>query len=367
MKISFRIHYQTTWGQQIAVIGNNASLGNLDVQQAFLLKYIGDGFWEGTISLQASDTIHYQYVLIDEYSRILDQEWGALRTISSPLKSEIWLFLRDSWRSKHAIENALYNSAFLNVIFKPTDFKETKKAKSLKKQTISLQIRAARVPAKRQLCVLGSIPALGNWDYSRPLLLENGHFPSWSGQFEHELLAPVEYKYGFYDPVVKRVIQLEAGENRKLKADGSQRVADQLVVTDEYLNLFSHPWKGAGVAIPVFSLRSKVGFGVGEFSDIKGLVDWAKQVKMQLIQLLPINDTTVTYSWVDSYPYAAISVFALHPIYLRLEEIPGFATVVDQTSYQKERERLNGLAVVVVVGANFEGRNTRQNVHFVDH
>ncbi|MEZ5040870.1 MAG: 4-alpha-glucanotransferase [Saprospiraceae bacterium] len=346
MKISFRIHYQTHWGQQIAVIGNNASLGNLDVQQAFLLNYIGDGFWEGTLSLQASDTIHYQYVLIDEFSRILDQEWGALRTISSPLKSEIWLFLRDTWRSKHAIENALYNSAFLNVIFKPTDFKETTKSKFLKKQTISLQIRAARVPTKRQLCVLGSIPALGSWDYSRPLLLENSQFPFWTGQFQHELLAPIEYKYGFYDPLAKRVIQLEAGENRTVKADGSQLVADQLVVTDEYLNLFSHPWKGAGVAIPVFSLRSKVGFGVGEFSDIKGLVDWAKQVKMQMIQLLPINDTTVTYSWVDSYPYAAISVFALHPIYLRLEELPGFATVVDQARYQKERDRLNGLAVV---------------------
>jgi hypothetical protein len=33
----------------------------------------------------------------------------------------------------------------------------------------------------------------------------------------------------------------------------------------------------AGVAVPVFSLRSEDGFGVGEFSDIKKLADWAKK------------------------------------------------------------------------------------------
>ena len=83
---------------------------------------------------------------------------------------------------------------------------------------------------------------------------------------------------------------------------------------------YCHPLygRGAGVAIPVFSLRSNNSFGVGEFTDIKLLVDWAKSTGLKLIQILPVNDTTATHTWTDSYPYSAISAFALHPMYLNL-------------------------------------------------
>ena len=103
-------------------------------------------------------------------------------------------------------------------------------------------------------------------------------------------------------------------------------------------------WKGAGVAIPVFSLRSKDSFGVGEFNDLKLLVDWAKKTGLKLIQILPINDTTATHSWKDSYPYAAISAFALHPIYLNLEKVAGkeFADLVKPL--KKKQKQLNELA-----------------------
>ncbi len=70
-------------------------------------------------------------------------------------------------------------------------------------------------------------------------------------------------------------------------------------------------YKAAGVAIPVFSLRSENGLGVGEFTDIKKLADWAHKTNLSIIQILPINDTTANYSWTDSYPYAAISVYAI--------------------------------------------------------
>jgi 4-alpha-glucanotransferase len=75
------------------------------------------------------------------------------------------------------------------------------------------------------------------------------------------------------------------------------------------------------VAIPVFSLRGEQSLGVGEFADLKALADWAGAVGLKLIQILPINDTTSSHDWTDSYPYSAISVFALHPLYLRIEDI----------------------------------------------
>src|SRR5947208_11916430 len=52
----------------------------------------------------------------------------------------------------------------------------------------------------------------------------------------------------------------------------------------------------------------------------KLLADWAKSVGIKLIQLLPVNDTTASKTWEDSYPYAAISAFALHAMYLNLRD-----------------------------------------------
>lgn len=63
------------------------------------------------------------------------------------------------------------------------------------------------------------------------------------------------------------------------------------------------PWRGAGVAIPMFSLRSEADLGVGEFLDLKLLVDWSVDSGFHLVQLLPINDTSVHGMWWDSYPY----------------------------------------------------------------
>ena len=95
------------------------------------------------------------------------------------------------------------------------------------------------------------------------------------------------------------------------------------ILHDGFIHLPNSTWKGAGVSIPVFSLRSKDSLGTGEFSDIRLLVDWAHKTGLKLIQILPVNDTSATGSWMDSYPYGAISAFALHPIYLNLEEMAG--------------------------------------------
>eukprot|EP00166_Cyanidium_caldarium_P002982 ctg_2867.g484 len=69
----------------------------------------------------------------------------------------------------------------------------------------------------------------------------------------------------------------------------------------------------AGLAIPVFSLRSRTSCGVGEFVDLEPLVDLAVQLNLSLIQLLPLNDTCVFGNWRDCYPYSSLSVHALHP------------------------------------------------------
>ena len=102
----------------------------------------------------------------------------------------------------------------------------------------------------------------------------------------------------------------------------------------------------AGLAVPIFSLRSKNSLGIGQFSDLKLLSDFAKKSGMDIIQLLPVNDTTIFMDWRDSSPYRAISVFALHPVYLDLTPYLPELAKTEQTAYLAKQKALNALAQV---------------------
>lgn len=103
-----------------------------------------------------------------------------------------------------------------------------------------------------------------------------------------------------------------------------------------------------GVAVPVFALRSQRGFGIGDFSDLKLLADWCALTGQNIIQILPINDTQWSYTWQDSYPYNAVSSFALNPIYVDLQAL-GMDSCNKSSEcgecgeYRKQREELNAL------------------------
>lgn len=116
-----------------------------------------------------------------------------------------------------------------------------------------------------------------------------------------------------------------------------------IVLQDGFIKRPNDTWRGAGLAIPVFSLRSGNGLGIGEFNDLKQLADWARQTGLKLIQILPVNDTTATFTWRDSYPYAAISAFALHPVYLNVETVAGDSAPELIREMEAEKERLNAL------------------------
>ncbi len=141
------------------------------------------------------------------------------------------------------------------------------------------------------------------------------------------------------------MVRFEDGENRPV-----QRICKPMlnitIMHDGFVNCPFIRWRGAGVAMPVFSLRSVNSFGVGEFTDIMLLIDWAKKTGLKIIQLLPVNDTTATHTREDSYPYGAISAFAMHPLYINLEKIAGkeFAHIVNPL--KRKQKQLNELTCV---------------------
>lgn len=79
-----------------------------------------------------------------------------------------------------------------------------------------------------------------------------------------------------------------------------------------------------GVCVPLFSLRSRRDCGIGDVGDLPALVDWCVRIGADVIQLLPVNDMGL-----DGVPYAALSAFALDPVFVALDLIPGAADDAD--------------------------------------
>ncbi len=343
MNVIFRIHYQTVWGQQLVITGPTPEIGAGQLDRAFQLDYLGGGFWGGAIDFPKSlQTLEYKYVLIDNNSGTEKSEWGELRRVDLKDIKGSSLVLRDAWRVAQHPENALYTSAFRDVILPGGTFTNPPPAFEDLQTIVRFRLSAPRVDAGCRLCVTGNIRELGEWDPSRALLLENTDYPAWEGQVALTSGLAVEYKYGFYDPEAGKIISLESGPNRSLAVDLLEGTGKTIILCDEYYQNPRGYWKGAGVAVPVFSLRSQKDLGVGEFLDLKLMVDWALQTGLKMVQILPVNDTSATNSWVDSYPYAAISVFALHPLYLNIDAL-GTLPEKESKKLKATRAKLNAL------------------------
>ena len=153
------------------------------------------------------------------------------------------------------------------------------------------------------------------------------------------MLFPLEYKYVIVDDATHSFVAWEEGDNRVI--DNEVADGDVAVLYGDQLRVSEDEWRAAGVVVPVFSLRSEKSYGVGDFGDLKRLVDWAVATGMKVIQVLPVCDTTLTHRWGDSYPYNIVSCFALHPHYLDLEALGTLKTKSHMTAYHRQRQELN--------------------------
>ncbi|PTM15113.1 MAG: 4-alpha-glucanotransferase [Bacteroidetes bacterium] len=333
MLLQFSIHYQTSWGQQVFVQTNNPRHPLVELAPA------GAGWWKGNLDLaKLPADFRYNYLVKDQQGNVVE-ELAYPRSLKG-LKGHS-VILDDTWRSRQDPEAALLASAFEEVVFKQTRaVKSTTLKPARGKVMVQLQLLQVRVPSHLELVVLGNTEALGKWVPAKALRLSNTAYPLWQGKLQARPGDELAYKYALRDPKKKTIVSWEVGPDRVFEVPlGS----DVVVKTDANFDNAAPSWKGAGVAMPVFSLRTATSYGCGEFTDIKKLVDWAKLVGMSMVQILPVNDTIATYSWIDSYPYAAISVFALHPLYLNLD---GLEKTINKAALDKKRATLNALPEV---------------------
>lgn len=338
MKIDFYLRFHTKFGQSLAVTGNLLSLGNHNPKKALSLQFLNHDFWYTSVEVDASeyDTLHYHYLFVNEQGEVIPEGEND-RIVSLSKKDPSHLVLMDTWNYTGANENAFFSAPFTDVFF---NHKTGPAPKKVKTHTHEFRVKAPLLKASEAVCVLGNDAVLTNWNLKKPIILErSGDWWTTKANLGNTTF-PLTYKYGVYNFKKNEFVRYELGENRILFAPEKESLT---ILHDGFVRLPNNTWKGAGIAIPVFSLRSNNSFGVGEFTDLKLLADWAEEISLKLIQLLPINDTSASFTSQDSYPYAAISAFALHPIYINLQKVAGKKYASSLRSIGKKQKQLNSL------------------------
>lgn len=340
MRIQFYIRYYTHPGESLFVKGNIEELGNNVPNEAFLLSYLDGQFWYGVIEVdpKAIVKIHYSYLFKNSEGELLPE--GCRDRVVDISKTGLEeLQLIDTWNHSGEFENVFFTDPFQKVLLKGNETRA--KAKSPKIFSHIFKVKAPLLKKDEVVCLSGNAGITGEWDTESVIRLTKEN-EWWTLKINLTGDSfPLIYKYGVYNADEKSFVVFESGDNRLLQSD--TKAKKLTIVHDGFVRLPNNSWKGAGVSIPVFSLRSKDSFGVGEFTDLKLLAEWAKKTKLTMVQLLPVNDTIATHTWKDSYPYSSISAFALHPLYLNLEETAGKHDSHLIKSLKKKQKQLNDL------------------------
>lgn len=346
MKLKFVIPYSTQWGESLHVVVNYLSQDGSRRTQNLLMQTQDGLLWTletaATMSRQHPvASITYAYQVEDGDGRVLRREWSGVQRVYYFDSSKNYVF-DDQWRDMPLCYH-LYSNAYLTTQKVAHGERVEPLRVSLYRKTVLFRVSAPQLQKGQSLALLGSHPMLGNWSPVRYLRMEYIGQRDWLLSLNMDAVGlPLEYKYVVVEDQTNELVAWEEGDNRQISeelADGEVRV-----LYGGMLRMAEKMWRVAGVAVPVFSLRSEHSFGVGDFGDLRLLVDWAVETGMRLIQLLPVNDTTIDGSWHDSYPYNITSCFALHPHYLDLGQLGTLKSVDKMTVYRRRQQELNALS-----------------------
>jgi len=329
MQTKITLEYYTRPGESVYLVKDGKSLE---------MRYIFKGVWAVELDVPATaKTIEYSFELRKE-GNVLRTEWGGHKVqLPTGKRKDFVLDVRDRWMERPA-DAPFWSKAFTQVIFR----RPSRKAPA--KGNVSFSIPFSQLRSDEELALTGSGPLFDDWKQFLPLSCETA--PFWN--IFLNVTEPFEYKFVILDSATGEPKLWESGPNHFFAEVPAK---DALLVVRNMNPSFDLPqWKGAGTAVPVFSLRTKDSFGVGEFADIRKLADWVAATGQNLIQILPINDTTMTGTWQDSYPYNANSSFALHPMFLNLPA----AGVKNDKAYKALQKELNDLPKVDYEKVNSE-------------
>ena len=338
MKIQLSIEYRTNWGESVCAEFKIQKKKGNDVRRELRLDTTDGVLWTGELNLQDKDAFRVSYYYnIKRGDIVLRQGWMGMPR-SFRYDNSKTLKVRDFWRDL-PIRAHMYSTAYCYL----NNLNVGQQADILYfDKTLILRVNAPQLLEGQVLAIVGSLPLMGAWDATHALRMQPCGLHEWSISLSaNSITTPFEYKYVVLDEKTGQLIYWEGGENRvcqKFTVAGNE----VLVQYDDELHVEAKHWKVAGVVVPVFSLRSEGSQGVGDFGDLRMMVDWAVKTNMHMIQLLPIYDTTQMHTWMDSYPYNAISIYALHPVYMDIRQLNDVDDKQFMHEYERRREKLNG-------------------------
>ncbi len=363
MKLKFSIHYHTAWGESLHVCIDFHSQDGTVRHQNLLMQTEDGELWTLETAAMMSrqhplSHIVYRYQVEiamphsdqseNDEAQVVRQEWDMIPRIYHFDATKDYVF-PDEWRDR-PLPMHLYSAAYLTTQHLSLASQVEPVRLPLFRRTIIFRVSAPQLKEGQVMAVCGSHPAIGSWNVSRYQKMEYAGRGEWLLSVNAQgWLLPIEYKYVVVDEQTHELTAWEEGDNRLITMALPEGVSPEipegnvLVLYGGHLRLREETWRAAGVAIPVFSLRSEHSYGVGDFGDLKLMVDWAVETGMKFIQLLPVNDTTTDGRWHDSYPYNIISAFALHPHYVDLEAAGTLRSKTQMTKFLRRRQELNAL------------------------
>ena len=334
MKIQFHLEYQTTFGEKLVLNvlkedgkAEQHTMGTLDGKNwsCELTKVGKAGAYMDYYYTVLRDGKEARHEWLVEPHRL---EFAAVRGARYTVYDH-WLDIPE--------DSYLYSSAFTDCVNRRERQMSTS---SEYVRTVRLKVRVPQLRANERLGVVGGSDALGNWDARKALPMTEHECNEWVLSLDADRL-PQTFEFKF----VSLSGEAPVWENGMNRVIALPVIAEGEVVVYELPQAFFpvYPWKGAGTVIPVFSLRSEGSFGVGDFGDLKTMVDWCAKTSQRVLQVLPINDTNMTGSWQDSYPYNSISIYALHPQYCDLRQLPPLKDEAERERFEQLRQELNAL------------------------
>ncbi|MQO93320.1 4-alpha-glucanotransferase [Segatella copri] len=335
MTVQFNIEYKAMFGEQIVV--------NIQTEEGELklpLETTDGERWACDWCVESPEKSYTYYYSVEREGRAVKTEWLMIKhQLEVNAKEAAAYTLYDHWKTMP--EDAfLYSSAF-------TDCINHQVPRVMKPETgskiVRLIVRAPQLRDGERLGVLGADKALGAWDVQKILPMTQHTYNEWVADIDATHLegSHLEFKFVAFRNA-KNEFLWENSMNRTV--DLPEMKAGELVSYElDQASFALYNRKLAGTQVPVFSLRTRKSAGIGDFGDLKTMIDFVASTGQKVLQLLPINDTTITHTWTDSYPYSCISVFAIHPQYADLHALPELKDAKARAEAEKTRAELNAL------------------------
>lgn len=335
MTVQFNIEYKAMFGEQIVV--------NIQTEEGGLklpLETTDGERWACDWGVESPEKSYTYYYSVEREGRAVKTEWLMIKhQLDVNAKKAAVYTLYDHWKAMP--EDAfLYSSAFTDCINHQVPQKMKPETGS---KIVRLIVRAPQLRDGERLGVLGADKALGAWDVQKILPMTQHTYNEWVADIDATYLegSHLEFKFVAFRNA-KNELLWETSMNRTV--DLPEMKAGELVsyeLDQAFFALYNR--KLAGTLVPVFSLRTRKSAGIGDFGDLKTMIDFVASTGQKVLQLLPINDTTITHTWTDSYPYSCISVFAIHPQYANLHALPELKDAKARAEAEKTRAELNAL------------------------